>query len=606
MDKGKVFAYIYEINSNEVKAYLASNTDSLIQSHIGGVSKIARIDSFVIISAANTRIVGVVKSLHVEPEKLYWLKTNNDYKDKQMIKTITISLLGQFYFDASGKKYFERGITVYPSIDEEVLIPTQEELNSILNNERKSKDNMIKIGNAYANPDIHVKLDPIKLFSHHCAILGSTGNGKSCTVSVILKELNKNGKQKIPTVLFDVNGEYAWALKNQNIKVLKFADKTTNDFPEEIVEKIDCVKIDFNSFSRRTWRNLLKPSEKTQVPAMNFAVDSLCLLGYKFSNIDISDLKTRNIDDRFIKYIEEKGDEIIGNDLCGDVSEKKPDLIKNAKFCVDFLIQLKKYSGKIINDAIRTVKVNILQLQKLICDRWSICPRTQGGTTVYEYNAFNYQNIGSLCDRIIEFARDEFFAQIFNTVSDDGMQLEEILDIKPNSNLILDLSSVSQECLPFVVDALLEKLLENALQNKYRKAPILLILDEAHHYLKQQSNDTESYIGATPGERIAKEGRKYGLHMLISTQRPGEISSTIMSQMGTLISHALINDKDKSILSSFGNYSDKELIAQLGILPRREAIVIGQAISTPIRIKVDYLDENNRPKSKDPLEDIFI
>lgn len=160
--------------------------------------------------------------------------------------------------------------------------------------------------------------------------------------------------------------------------------------------------------------------------------------------------------------------------------------------------------------------------------------------------------------------------------------------------------------MPHVVDALLEQYLIQALKGCYKSNPNLLVLDEAHHYLKgATSNDDFAYLGTSPGERIAKEGRKFGLHLLISTQRPRELSSTIMSQVGTVITHALTQDADKNIITSFGNYADKSILGQISVLPRREAIIIGQAVSTPTRVKISFLQKDDRPKSKDPLEDTF-
>lgn len=600
MNRGKVFAYIYEINGYEVKGYLLPGTESLIQSHYDGVTQIARIGSFVIINSAGNKIVGIITSLNVQdPEKLYWTKILLDEKNKQQIRTITVSLIGQFYENEHSELYFERGITVYPSLDEEIIIPTQKQLNLILNESSTSRE-LINIGKAYSNSDISIYLDPIKLFSRHTAIVGSTGNGKSCTVTVLLHSLLKASiHTRFPICIFDINGEYAWAFKEQkDIEVVRFADSFPSDFPEEITNKTDEVKINYRSFSRRTWRNILKPSEKTQIPAMNFAIDSMKYLGYKGSDIDLNQELTN--------HMEKLGDnKYFCEFLCGDVSEKNGETIEKAHKLVELLKKLSISNAKIKKGSIeKNLPMNILA--KLICDRWAIQYSNRNG---YEYNAFNYSNVSSLCDRIIELERDPLFRRCFDIYGCDGLSLDNIEEKLSNSEcklLILDFSAVAQEYLPLIVDSILEQFLRSALESKYRNNPLLLVLDEAHHYLnRNNSSEDNTYLGASPGERIAKEGRKFGLHLLISTQRPRELSSTIISQIGTIISHALTNEQDRNIINSFGNYNDKGILNEISVLPRREAIIIGQAVSTSVRTKINYLPEDYRPKSKDPLEETF-
>ena len=113
------------------------------------------------------------------------------------------------------------------------------------------------------------------------------------------------------------------------------------------------------------------------------------------------------------------------------------------------------------------------------------------------------------------------------------------------------------------------------------------------------------YLSNPPGERIAKEGRKYGLHLLIASQRPREISRTIIAQLGTIISHALTHESDREIVANYGSYGDRTAIDSLSILPRRDAIVIGQAITLPMRVRISYLPADQRPESSDPLDSVI-
>ncbi|MFX0138168.1 MAG: ATP-binding protein [Candidatus Hodarchaeota archaeon] len=603
MKRGRVFGYIYEINSLELKAYLLPGTDSLIQSHPSGISKIARIGSYVIINSAGTKLIGVVNSLHVtEPEKLYWLRTQPDYPDRQLIRTITINLIGQFYYDFKQKLRFERGINTYPSIDEEVLAPTQDELDLILNEEIEESKQLIEIGNSYPTNDIRIKINPARLFSRHCGVFGGTGTGKSCTVTIVVNEIiNKN--INMPIFIFDINGEYSWAwssIKNNFLNIYKFAGKLDADYPQEDKIIKDDLKFNYTSFSRNTYRAIFKPSEKTQIPALNFACDALKYIGLSINDLMID----KTIKSYIPQHLTQNPDKALSNYIVGDPSETDSNKLSEAYETLKFVTIL---TARDIGTK-TTKNVMMRWLAKIITDRWSIVPR--GGN--FQYDTFRYGNVASLCDRITELCRDRLFGTFCDTSGKCGLNLSITTkaSFKINGDIInpkitiFDLSMVPQEYLPIVIDALLEEHLLDALKGCFVNNPHLLVLDEAHHYLgRRDLYDTESvYLSNPPGERIAKEGRKYGLHILVASQRPRELSNTVISQIGTIISHALTHESDREIISGFGTYSDKTILDTLSILPRREAVIIGQAISMPTRFKVTYLPEDIQPRSKDPLE----
>lgn len=605
MYRGRKFAHIYEINSLEVKAYLLPGTDSLIQAHTLGVSKIARIGAYAIINSGGNKLIGIINALHAtDPEKLYWLKTSQEVKDQQIIRTVTITLIGQFSFDEKGNAFFERGIYFYPSIDEEVLVPTQHELDLILNERIEPESKLLEIGEAYTSNDVRIKVDPVKLFSRHCAVVGSTGNGKSCTVTVLIQELRRQNI-KLPIFIFDVNGEYSRAFRNdKDIRIMKFGGEMERDIPREDKAIKENILINYSSLSRRTWRNILKPSERTQIPALNFAIDILHFLPLCLEEINIPSELYAAIPD----FINNDTLVPLGDFLCGDPAETDGELLDHARRTIEFLMLLSSHPDVELNPTSAN-SISMNYLAKAITDRWAIMP-ARGGT--FQMDAFRYSNVSHLCDRIIELSRDSLFKLFCDVDGKSDFELDEVTRNVERINgqrkriflTIFDLSAIPQEYLPIFVDSLLEQNLLEALRNSFRDSPRLLVLDEAHHYLGKRGGEEaeSSYLGNTPGDRIAKEGRKYGLHLLVATQRPAELSDTLVAQVGTIISHALTNEGDRHIVNAFGNYSDRTILAELSILPRREAIMIGDAISMPTRVKVTFLPEDNRPNSKDPLE----
>ena len=130
-----------------------------------------------------------------------------------------------------------------------------------------------------------------------------------------------------------------------------------------------------------------------------------------------------------------------------------------------------------------------------------------------------------------------------------------------------------------------------------RERPLLLVLEEAHAYLGTQSKGR----AATAARRIAKEGRKYGVGLMLVSQRPSEVDSTILSQCGTIVALRLTNDSDRSQVASCASDNLKGLFSMLPVLRTGEALVVGEAVNMPIRAIIDRPPEGRRPDSDDPV-----
>jgi DNA helicase HerA-like ATPase len=129
-----------------------------------------------------------------------------------------------------------------------------------------------------------------------------------------------------------------------------------------------------------------------------------------------------------------------------------------------------------------------------------------------------------------------------------------------------------------------------------RERPLFIVLEEAHSYLSRESSNA----AAEAVRRIAKEGRKYGVGIMIVSQRPSEIDSTILSQCGTLFAMRLSNDTDRGHVTSASSENLKGLFDMLPVLRTGEAIIVGEAVSLPIRTMIDPPSKNRKPDSEDP------
>ena len=181
-------------------------------------------------------------------------------------------------------------------------------------------------------------------------------------------------------------------------------------------------------------------------------------------------------------------------------------------------------------------------------------------------------------------------------------------DCKEGSITVIDLSLLPAEVTHIITSVMARVTLE-ALQ-RYRRQhngdvlPTVLVMEEAHTFIKRYSDDAENENATAMCtrvfEKIAREGRKYGLGLVLSSQRPSELSPTVLSQCNSFLLHRLSNDRDQELVSRLVPDNLRGLLRELPSLPSRNAILLGWASELPVMVKMNYLDEQYRPKSDDP------
>ena len=164
----------------------------------------------------------------------------------------------------------------------------------------------------------------------------------------------------------------------------------------------------------------------------------------------------------------------------------------------------------------------------------------------------------------------------------------------------LDLSGIPADIVDVVVSVLCRLVFDFAVwTSQEHSQPVLIVCEEAHRYVPQAVSES---AGAARGaiERIAKEGRKYGVSLGLVSQRPSDLSETVLAQCGTIISMRMNNDRDRQFVESTMPEGSKGFLESLPALQNREAIVSGEGVAAPMRIKLSYLEEAKRPSSTDP------
>ena len=205
--------------------------------------------------------------------------------------------------------------------------------------------------------------------------------------------------------------------------------------------------------------------------------------------------------------------------------------------------------------------------------------------------------------RIDEVKADPRYAFMFSgmLVADSMAEvLARLLRLPGNGKpiSIVDMSAVPSEVTPVVVSLLARMIFDHALWSRDEDArPVLLVCEEAHRYIPQEGKSPARAVL----ERIAKEGRKYGVALGLVTQRPSDLAEGVLSQCGTIVAMRLNNERDQAHVRSTVPEGARGLVDAIPALRNREAVVVGEGVSIPIRVAIDALDRDRLPASHDPL-----
>ncbi len=225
---------------------------------------------------------------------------------------------------------------------------------------------------------------------------------------------------------------------------------------------------------------------------------------------------------------------------------------------------------------------------------------------------FQYQNMEPLITRIRTLLANPRLVAIIDDTEDVTLQqwLQNYIgknDAEDGCVSVIDLSLVPSEVIQ-IVTAVIARLIFDAHQRYVNQEkdslPTVLVMEEAHTFIKRYREDTEYQDAATvccqAFERIAREGRKFGLGLVLSSQRPHEISPTVLSQCNTFLLHRLSNDRDQEIVRNLVPENLRGLMRELPMLLSQTAILLGWAAELPVLVRMNDLKQEQQPRSEDP------
>lgn len=528
---------------------------------IGGRSyRVGQVGSFVRIPQGYHDLYGIIADVGATatPETLTDAAARGE-------RWMTVQLVGEIIEAA-----FERGVSQYPSINDEVHLVTESDLEKIYGSPESGQ---VTIGRLAAAESIPVKIDLDRLVTRHSAVLGSTGSGKSTTVASLLRSISagQGSEKSFPSariLLLDVHGEYG--------KALSGVSKTFRVNPSDGTEPL------FIPYWAMEIGDLLhflmgKIEEKSLSPILDKILESKLAVSAQFPGVDANSLTS----DSPIPF------------------------------------SLKQLWFELIDPEIKT---------------WSDPPRTKSAMTgagdaeTLKQPQYPHPGLGStppyinntnvlsirrqlnllrsrLLDRQYDFMLHpgKWEPKLNGTVECDLPQLLEgwIGHDKPIT--ILDLSGIPSAVLTRLIGGILNIIYQGLFWGRQlpeggRQRPQLIVLEEAHRYLGKESESPARDMV----QRIVKEGRKFGVGAMIVSQRPSEVDDTILSQCGTFFAMRLSNGSDRATVQSVLPDNLSGVVDSLPILRTGEAIVIGEAARLPVRCRVTLPRETDRPDSGDP------
>ncbi|WP_312286308.1 ATP-binding protein [Terrisporobacter sp.] len=508
-----------------------------------------KINDIVILSGNNAdeKLIGIVNRVSKKRINIdEYQDEGNDEDIEYSYNFCNVTLVGTFYkkLSAIKKNIFRRAVNTYPEINSMVYLADGSALSIIMNSLDNDIDSekRLRIGKYASNKSVDAILDGNRFFQRHATIVGSTGSGKSFTVANILEKANELDHANI--IVFDLHGEYNELSYAEQIKIC------------------DC-------------------DNGLHIPLWFFNYEEIHSLF-----IESSEGTSTNQRAAVIKHILEQKKEYIDknmNGLSADIITADTTIPFSAKGLKEYLEDenIKEEStGEVYKSGDK---------------------KGQEKTKQGQY----YGKLTNLITRLQTKLDDKKYGFVFNE-SDTvraGYLNEFMAKImgKDKKIKVIDLSEVPSDMLPVIIGIVTRLVYDVQFwmspQNGESRHPLAFICDEAHLYMPKDTSKMRAVENKSLEifEKISKEGRKYGVSLVIVSQRPAELNSTIISQCNNIISLKITNDRDKSAVATMLTDSLVGLVETLPNLDVGECIVIGDSIKLPTKILLDKPKEE--PKS---------
>ena len=575
-----VIGVVRSISGTNVSVQLYPSLNSSITYINGCGYKIGQVGGFVKIPQGYLNLYGTIVQIGADaiPENLRE-DAGAGYR------WMTVQLVGE---GAQGQP-FERGISQYPMIDDEVFIVTEDDLISIYGHVQGA--GFIPVGTVSGADNIPALVDINKLITRHCSVVGSTGTGKSTTVAGLINTLIS--QEQFPSsriVLIDIHGEYGKTFKD---KANVF--RITPQAEHELKLSVPYWAMSFDEFVEFTF-NGLSDNDRSQLADYVLKLKRLTIREhpetYSYLNEELISADTPipfSLNRLFLHLYRE----VFATHIITQSGQKLCDI--DSEFCEDNTTEaFEEKDGVKMAGSLKPFKLPIykpiqdkrifLGKQALNIKRQMMALQARLSDPRYDF-IFNPE--GYLTDEKGSVVHD-LDSLMRNWFGDKQLSVFDVSGIP--SGILIDIVGIM---LRLMYDSLFWA---RNLPQGARRRPLLVVMEEAHNYLGSDNNNRASSIV----RRLVKEGRKYGMGAMIVSQRPSEIDPTILSQCGTTIAMRLTNSNDRGIVANTVSDNLSGLVNMLPILKTGESIIVGEAVRMPMRANIFFPPEASRPDSQDP------
>lgn len=488
------------------------------------VNQIVQINS----SKTKEKIIGLVTKIL---RKASPVDSEMDNVTSIFENSIRVNLVGTLKEKEGVKKYvFKRTLSTVPSLDAECYLLQGEDLSEFMKAISSSSVNPLTIGKYTMSEDSVANLDGNKFFQRHAVIVGGTGSGKSWTVANILEKAAN--LKSVNVVVFDIHGEYSPLKDLSNTQLLKIAG------PSENPNNAQTIFLPYWLLSYEEMAAMLLDRTDTNAPNQSRALFDLILSGKL------------------------------------DTVRKENDTITESNMTVESPIP---YNIQNVVEELKRLDTEMVQ-------------GTRGdkqGPLYGKLTRFVQRLESKIMDKRLNFLFNNdasllgynCFAQLIEKLLGYGNE---------NGVKVVDFSEVPSDILPLIT-GLMGRLIFTIQQwtDTNERHPIAIFCDEAHLYLPVSAADSMDERGLKSFERIAKEGRKYGVSLVVISQRPADVSKTILSQCGNFIAMRLTNPEDQNVIRRLFPDNLGDFAGMLPILDVGEGLVVGDASLLPSRVILD-------------------
>jgi len=637
------------VSPDEIKVGLDIEAPESVALNAGGPRPFPRVNGYLLIPVDDGFLVGQTEWMTVERSPFPKRRGLQDFGLVDLpypLRRLSLNPLGTLRLRPNSDGYvFRRGADALPSVGTAVLLPTDDQLRSIVESGQRRR---VQIGMSPLAGDARVCVDPNRLFGRHLAVLGTTGSGKSCSLAGLIRWSMEaareacGGKPNARFIILDPNGEYSRAFPKDDATVPARIFKVNPGEGEMPLE----VPLWF--WNSAEWCSFTQASPKTQRPTLLHAL--------RF----VRDGQTTPTGDkshemrRFLRTLVTtiRIEQNAGSPW-GAFPKPKAFFEKLEKWKLSIEADINHFDGK-QQDALQTLAN---KLEELCMPRREQYPNynftrqeveellvtastahsafggSEGDILPADVDApqpFDGASLLRCTEAAAEMLNvsehvETLLIRIKSLLTDTRMQpilegadpptLDKWLrdyigdnNAKDGCVTVIDLSLVPSDVV-HVITAVIARIMFEALQryaklNEGKTLPTVLVMEEAHTFIKHYKDDVENQDAAAVCcqvfERIAREGRKFGLGLVLSSQRPSELSPTVLSQCNTFLLHRISNDRDQDLVRRLVPDNLRGLLRELPSLPSQTAILLGWASELPVLVRMGHLSESQRPRSDDP------